>query len=30
MVSDIMRSLGQNPTKPELVDKINEVDVDCE
>ena len=31
MVSDVMRSLGQNPTEPELLmDMINEVDVDGE
>ena len=30
MVSDVIRSLGQNPTEPELMDMINEVDVDGE
>ena len=30
MVSDVMSSLGQNPTELELMDMINEVDVDGE
>ena len=30
MVSDVIRSLGQNPTEQEMMDSINKVDVDGE